>query len=312
MNEGLVVLAVLSIVCFVVQLLPVISVPITGPLNNYNINLSTHRNHTFGVFGVCNIFQNKCSRVQIGYVSSHSLEFETDDSLAPFSGIDLPSRATITISKLLIVHVIAFCSTALLCLVLAYLLILLYVRGMDVLVRPLISKLPSQKDSKSHKPRIDITPFLNVMLGFSLLLFLLTLLAFLVDILLFIPNLSYLGWLQLLPIVIHLIQALMICFISRSISLRRYLNDDYKYDNDDMRIQKNVDISRWDDNASDDGFFVYTNGFTSNLDDGENTRTIQHGQDGGWIRHTPYNDEASIDSNHEDIELDSLRERPVC
>ena len=47
--------------------------------------------------------------------------------------------------------------------------------------------------------------------------------GFLADILLFTPNLSYLGWLQLIPIVLMALVTSMLCFIKRSISSKSSL-----------------------------------------------------------------------------------------
>lgn len=107
------------------------------------------------------------------------------------------------------------------------------------------------------------------MLVFTFFSVLTTLLAFLADILLFTPNLSYLGWLQLIPIVLMALVTSMLCFIKRSISSRKFFESEYRYANDDMRIMRKTYVDEfWNDNASDDGFYVYTDGFyTRNGDD---------------------------------------------
>lgn len=322
-HKGLVLLGVLSTICLVIQLLPVISVPITGRMTNYNLHLSIYNNNSFGVFGVCDLSTNHCSRPSIGYPSKKSDFYgisNPDIYESQFGGIKLPSRATYTISKLLVVHVIAFCLTALLCIVILYLLLTLHFDSLhDMLSKVGYKKLHSdpKPTSDSKKTKRDLTPYLNAMLIISMFSFLLTLLAFLVDILLFIPHLSYLGWLQLIPIVFMTIEASMICFHKRYISSRKYLDDDNKNTNDDMRLRENVDISRWDDDAaSDDGFVVYTNGFYSNYNDNATYLNDKDFSNGGWIRHTPYNDTADEDSinssqaegrmNAEQIEMEAF------
>lgn len=343
MHKGLILLAVLSCICFVIQLLPVISVPITGSGTNYNLHLSLFNNNTFGVFGLCDLDTITCSRPGIGYPSKDSAFFELSSSTDyddQFGGIELPSKATYTISKLLVVHVLGFCLSSLLLILIVWLIVILdideskpksdrtiFKLKYKVLDRPdfdesKVGQGLQSSSSKKRKKKRDITPFLNWMLVLSLLSFLLTLLAFLVDILLFIPHLSYLGWIQLLPVIVLPIEASIICFSKRSISSRKYFEDDYKkINNDDMRIRKKVDITRWnEDSASDDGFYVYTNGFYSNYNDNSKSGTpgsLENNRQSGWIRHTPHDDtgdEGSIDSNQinnsnfyrDNIELDSF------
>lgn len=329
-HKGLITLGVLSTICLVIQLLPVISVPITGHMTNYNLHLSVYNNNSFGVFGVCDLSTDNCSPPSIGYPSTKS-EFygisNPDNYNNQFGGIQLPSRATYTISKLLIVHVLAFGLTALLCIIIAYLLLTLHFGS----IHEIFARLPYTKvsdgrdaaaDTNELKSKRDITPYLNAMLFISMFSFLTTLLAFLVDILLFIPHLSYLGWLQLIPMIFMTLGASMICFHKRYISSRKYLEDDNKNTNDDMRIRENFDISRWnDDSASDDGFFVYTNGFYSNYNENATYLNDKDFSNGGWIRHTPYTDTADEDSinssqaerrmNAEQIELEAFGSRPA-
>lgn len=312
MHKGLVVLCILTCICLVIQLLPLISVPITGESTNYNIRLSTYKNNTFGLFGVCDIALDICSPPKIGYPSKHShfyaisVEENYDDK---FGGIELPSGATYTISKLLVVHVIGFCLTAIIFLLISSLSVILYLdsKGFEssrTALKHFKYKLLKQSNDDNISPastgsvkpqKRDLRPYLSLILTASLLSFLSTLLAFLVDILLFIPHLSYLGWIQLIPIILLAIMASMVCFIKRTISSRKYLEEEYKTEMDDMRMRNNVDTTRWnDDSASDDGFFIYTNGFYSNYND---SNSHNKGK-GGWIRHSPYNDTADEVSNN--------------
>lgn len=106
--------------------------------------------------------------------------------------------------------------------------------------------------------------YYSFMLTFALLLFICTLLAFLADILLFVPNLSYLGWLQLLPTVVLTVIAVLLCFVKRTINSRRYIEEQHPHNNDEMRMHRMDKAGLTDaDSASDDGFYVYTNGFYS-------------------------------------------------
>ncbi|CUM68563.1 uncharacterized protein PRCAT00006289001 [Priceomyces carsonii] len=275
-NKGLTVIAILSACCFIIELLPVISVPITS-MDSPRLYLCNYRNVTFGVFGVCDEKTHQCTKPKIGYIQSsdHFLQDEED-----YDGIRLPSTAVSSISKLLVVHVVAVAVTGLLMITIFVLLGFLYLHREGVFDFRKGSKKPeevnemtsvSETSIRSHvltkqvdEKDWDVTPVLQLMLFFSLISFLLTLLAFLADLLLFIPELSYLGWLQLIPIILHAIVIMILCFIKRSISSRRYLEVDQNYEMDDMRRIKNVPT--WDDSASDDGFYVYTNGFYSTYD----------------------------------------------
>ena len=58
----------------------------------------------------------------------------------------------------------------------------------------------------------------------------------------------------------------MLCFIKRSISSRKFFESEYRYANDDMRIMRKTYVDEfWNDNASDDGFYVYTDGFYTRM-----------------------------------------------
>lgn len=273
MHSGIIFIGCLSLVSWVVQFLPVISVPITGRLINYELHFSTFNNYTYGVFGVCDISRNVCSHPTIGYPSSDLFYYDhmgvsvTDEELAE---IGLPSDATRSISKLLVVHIVAFCFTSALMLESILLLVVLYVHDKHpgLLLLSLLRCHNKNATEQPIKPRKkDITPYLEWMLLFSLLSFVLTLLAFLADILLFIPRLSFLGWIQLLPILLMALIASLVCFMKRSISSRRHLEEEEAYPANEMR-SKNGILPRWaDDTGSDDGFYVYTNGFyTANND----------------------------------------------
>ncbi|KAK6458307.1 pH-response regulator protein palI/RIM9 [Scheffersomyces xylosifermentans] len=344
-------LCFLSFICWVIQLLPVISVPVSSPPSG--LYLSGFRNYTFGVFGICDRKTGVCSDPKIGYPSVNSTFYElADDSDFDYGGVELPSSATYTISKLLVVHVIAFCFSSLLVLLT---LLMLVIQCVDddvptmVRVRHFLkitkkteqSVDPNAKDEVNngllteeeiHKPkRRDITPFLDWMLAMAISSFLSNLLGFLADILLFIPNLSWLGWIQLLPIVILALFTSMACFIKRSISSRKFLEDDQKYENDDMRMRNKVMGSRWHDNDSDDGFYVYTNGFYSTQNNQNDNRSTEHAHQpifnhnnnsshNGWVHHTYHHDignesgdEISLNSSHvglENIRLNILNRSP--
>lgn len=268
MPTGIIFIGCLVLVSWVIQLLPVISVPITGAAIGYLLNLSNFNNYTYGVFGVCDTSRNVCSTSGIGYPVTDLFYYDamgvdvSDDDLAQ---IQLPSDATHSISKLLVVHLVAFCSTSALLLTTMLLLLLLYLytKYPGFMLRNLLPgvmvKLPDTKPQRKNT-----TPYLEWMLLFALFSFLLTLLAFLADILLFIPRLGALGWIQLIPISLMAFIASLVCLMKRSISSRRHLEEEVYTAS--KRKSRN---GRWaNESDSDDGFYIYTNGFYSaNNDD---------------------------------------------
>ncbi|RLV96474.1 pH-response regulator protein palI/RIM9 [Spathaspora sp. JA1] len=291
MFKSLLTLLCLSLVCWVIQLLPVISVPITS--TNSNIYLSKFQNYTYGVFGIC---QGKiCSSPRIGYPSANSTFYALQEggpgpTVGPapgsrgvgsarvggstLAGVILPSNVTYTVSKLLIVHILAFCFTCLLIIIIISLLVIH------------ICNKRRRTNNKQEPGKSKSNVGINLMLVSSLFSFLTNLLGFLVDLLLFTPNLSYLGWIQLLPIVSMVLITTLLCFNKRRITSRRFFeNDDGTYyANDDMRMmRKNVIDRFYNDNSSDDGFYVVTDGF--------------------YTRNNNNND------NSEEFSLDSLTER---
>lgn len=315
-----------------IQLLPVISVPLTSP--SVNIHLSQYGNFKFGVFGICNVQQHICSDPRIGYPSTNSSFYSSLDSDAfEDGGIVLPSDVRYTISKLLVVHVVAFCFSSLLLIVTFILWTVLLIK--DVQFKEQLKKIELEEDQDtsaedhyetgngdnhgpdSKKSQFDLFPYLNFMLIFTLFSVLTTLLAFLADILLFTPNLSYVGWLQLIPIILMALITTMLCFIKRSISSRKFFENEYQYVNDDMRMmRKNYVDEFWNDNASDDGFFVYTDAFYTrngtNLDQSQANASqmlgTQEHHDNNNTGDTYIIDDYSISSSpRASIELRNLR-----
>uniref|UniRef100_A0A060SXW1 ARAD1A07766p n=1 Tax=Blastobotrys adeninivorans TaxID=409370 RepID=A0A060SXW1_BLAAD len=142
------------------------------------ITLCTYGDYEFGVFGYCNSKTNSCSPVGIGY----------DVSLDTFS---LPSDARRSLARLLVVHVVSAAITLVL------------------LIFALVAHV--------HGPA-NSTRYVLFVLVFSILAFLLTLLAFLVDILLFGSHLSWGGWLMLAATVLLLISVVVLFIMRRMIS----------------------------------------------------------------------------------------------
>lgn len=334
MNKGLLIVAVLCLLSAIIQLLAVISVPITGKLINYNLSFARYNNLTFGVFGICDYTRDTCTPPGIGYPLDHNISINNESG-----GVELPSDARSSISKLLVVHVVAFALSAILVVVSGMYIGILWTR--EIKLSKLIAKrelelrnhlepvagtddgengstsgsdTPKSNPDEDHlvvvkKP--DITPFLNFQLIFALVSCLLTLLGLLSDILLFTPHLGFLGWLQIVPIVFLAFIVTLVCFMRRSIFSRRHLDEEYFYANDDMRGRHHLDVMSSADTASDDGFYVYTNGFYSNYGDREEYNQSQQSNPNSWIRHTPYNDEdASVNSSHLERERIQLQDLP--
>lgn len=262
MHTGLIFIGSLALICWVIQFLPVISVPITAKQIGYSLHFASYNNYTFGVLGVCDTQRNVCSSPQIGYPNNDSFYYVVSGEDTPqegFQTIQLPSSATHSISKLLVVHIVAFFFTSLLLVESAFIV------ALDLLdngkPKWLLRRLGVQR---SETRKRDITGYLSLMLLFSLLLFLLTLLAFLADILLFVPRLSSLGWIQLLPTLMMALIASLVCFMKRSIQSRRHLEDNYPAGD----IWGKRALHNWvDDSASDDGIYIYSHGFTSHNDE---------------------------------------------
>lgn len=144
------------------------------------IVLASNQSFKFGVFGYCN--GDRCTPVVIGYDVA-----ALDTNSGSFS---LPSSARHSLSNILVVHVVA-AGLTLICAVLA---ILSHVRG------------------AAHSPR-----FLLALTILLLPTFILTLLSFLVDILMFVPHLSWGGWIVLAATVLIAIAGIITCTMRRTL-----------------------------------------------------------------------------------------------
>lgn len=282
MHLGIILIGLLSLVSWCIQILPVISVPITGLNDHHSLYLSRYQNLTFGVFGVCDTVLRICSPPKIGYSASTNFDYwnMTNKESDSLESIRLPSSATHFISKLLVVHVVAFIITGLLMLECALTLAMEYLnesngfllQRMRTILANKIGTLFAQADvpAKSNQnqfKRRDLTRYLNVILLSAVSSFILNLLAFLVDILLFVPELSVLGWIQLLPVLLMALVASLTCFLKRSILSRRHLDEELFLTNSMRR--RSLNVAETDDSGSDDGIYIYTNGFLSGrVDDG--------------------------------------------
>lgn len=292
-----IIVALLCLISAVLQLLPVLSAPITGASSNYSLHLAKYNGMAFGVFGICFLDTNNCTGPAIGYNSGGMILGDENDNT---EAISLPSDARSSISKLLVVHVLAFA--------LAAILVVFAVLTMGVVYSHQKFQKQNKQEGMAVLKRTDLMIYLNFQLLFALLSCLFTLLGLLSDVLLFVPHLSYLGWIQIIPIVMEAVVAMFVCFMRRSIFSRRHLDEDYFYENDDMRVHNNVD-SYLANSGSDDGFYVYTNGFYSNYGDREEHNQSQQSNTNSWRRHSPYNEETSIASGDgpEHIPMDTFR-----
>lgn len=177
------VVVTLLTVALVFQVFPVISIPVVD-----NIYLATYNGRVFGVFGWCSLVTDECTLPQIGY--HYDTEMSTEDA-----SLFLPSRAKRSISKLLIVHALSLFFTFLLW------------------VFTLIINLKTYGHSRT---------VLAVVVLWSLLTVLLSLLSFLVDILLFVPYLAWPGWLILASTVLIAVASSIMCVVRRTVSVQKY------------------------------------------------------------------------------------------
>ncbi|KAL9135230.1 MAG: hypothetical protein Q9175_003583 [Cornicularia normoerica] len=146
------------------------------------IPLASYNGVTYGVLGYCG--SSGCSKVQIGYSNPNNDK----------SNFSLPSNTRHDLSSILIVHPIAAVLT-LICFILA---------------------ATSHLHSPSHSPR-----YLLGLIILSIPTLLITLLAFLVDILLFIPHLAWGGWIVLAATILILASGIITCAMRRTLVSRK-------------------------------------------------------------------------------------------
>ncbi|KAI9767366.1 MAG: regulator of ime2 [Geoglossum simile] len=173
----------LSVLLFVALVLLLLSV-ISVPIVK-GVKLATYQGVDFGVFGYCK--DSKCSKVMLGY-STDNLFKQGDGDFS------LPSSARHSLSAILIVHPIA----ALLTLIL------------------LILSLSAHLHSPSHSPR-----YLLILLILTIPTLLLALLAFLVDLLLFVPHVQWGGWIVLAATIIIAASGIITCAMRRTLVGRK-------------------------------------------------------------------------------------------
>ncbi|EJS42411.1 rim9p [Saccharomyces arboricola H-6] len=169
----------------VFEIFPLITVPVTK-----HLSLSSFKNHYYGLFGWCVRAPNQelmCTRKKIGYVST-----DVDSSGHVLA---LPSNSKVIVSNLLVVHPISLAFTG-----------TLLVLSVVIMVTPL-----------GDSPEMLLFTAL-----FSLPTFMLCLLCFLVDILLFISKLDWPGWLMLAAIISVALCCSMLWIMRRVVSVKKY------------------------------------------------------------------------------------------
>ncbi|KAI0204242.1 pali-domain-containing protein [Astrocystis sublimbata] len=177
-------LAILLFVAFALLLLSVLSTPIIKaiPLGVYNSDSGVVH---FGVFGYCK--GDQCSPIEIGYDTSI---FVTSSS----SSFDLPTAARSRLSAILIVHPVA-----------ALLTLIMFIMA-----------AVAHLHSPSHSSR-----YLCGLFIFGIITFLVCLLAFLVDVLLFVPHLAWGSWLVLAATILVFLSFIVSCAMRRTLVGRK-------------------------------------------------------------------------------------------
>ncbi|KAI5860746.1 SUR7/PalI family-domain-containing protein [Durotheca rogersii] len=174
-------LAVLLFAAFAMLLLAVLSTPIIKA-----IPLGTYKGVSFGVFGYCN--NGVCSPIEIGYDTGNL--FSPVDSAT----FDLPPATRTTLSAILVVHPVA-CLLTLVMLVLA---------------------IVAHLHSPSHSPR-----YLLLLFIFGIITFLVCLLSFLIDVLLFVPHMAWGSYIVLAATILVFMSFIVSCAMRRTLVSRK-------------------------------------------------------------------------------------------
>ncbi|EFQ26686.1 pH-response regulator [Colletotrichum graminicola] len=176
-------MSVLLFAAFALLLLSTLSTPIIKP-----IPLGSFKGANFGVFGVCRA-NGKCEGPEIGYDTTKV--FAAADHRGAF---DLPDSARNTLSAILIVHPIAALTT-----------LIMFIMG-----------AVAHLHSPSHSARYLLAVFI-----FSFIDFLICLLAFLVDVLLFVPHMAWGSYIVLAATILVGMSALVACAMRRMLVSRK-------------------------------------------------------------------------------------------
>lgn len=177
-------LALIFLIAFVLLLLSTLSTPIIKA-----IPLGSFEGSNFGVFGYCNTDDGTCSPIAIGYdLDAKVYRPEADGSFS------VPRTTRQSLSAILVVHPIAT-FLALVCF------------GLSV---------AAHFHAPSSSPR-----FLLGLLILTIPTLLMTLLAFLVDILLFVPHLQWGGWIVLAATILIVFSSVVTCAMRRTLVSRK-------------------------------------------------------------------------------------------
>lgn len=179
-------LSIIFLVAFVLLLLSTLSTPIIK-----SIPLGRYQKYNFGVLGYCHD-DGTCVGPQLGY-STDGL-FTSDGTSGTDGDFTLPSSTRHSLSSILIIHPIA----ALLALVCLGLACAAHLRG------------------PSHSPR-----YLLALLILTIPTLLCTILAFLVDILLWVPHMQWGGWIVLGATILIIASSIVTCAMRRTLVSRK-------------------------------------------------------------------------------------------
>lgn len=179
----------------VFQVFATVSVPITN-----KFSISSYNGYRFGVFGWCSESTKLCSPVKVGY-SRQDILLLTDHSY-----ISLPSHAKYSISKLLVVHPISFAASFILWI-------------FSILIH--FQRIRHNKN------------FLLMFIIFCTVTFLISVLSFLVDIIIFVSYVTWTSWLVLVSSILIAVTGTILSMMRRSVILEDYS----KLDKRDEMIQ---------------------------------------------------------------------------
>ncbi|CAK7233283.1 regulator of ime2 [Sporothrix curviconia] len=175
-------LTVMLFAAFVLLLLSVLSTPLIK-----GIPLGSFEGYSFGVFGFCRPDGN-CSGFELGYDTS-SL-FTTSESAT----FDLPASTRTTLSTILVLHPVA-----------AFLTLVM-----------LIMAISAHFHSASHSIRYLLFVFIV-----SIFTFLAALLAFLIDVLLFVPHMAWGTFIVLAAVILIGLSSIVACAMRRTLVGRK-------------------------------------------------------------------------------------------
>lgn len=169
----------------VFELFNTISVPITS-----HLFISEYNGYKFGVFGWCKVDGSICSPIRMGYSLDDILLFNDNEYL------HLPNHAKYALSKLLLVHVLSF-----VCVLVFWLFaILICIKWLNT--------------SKS---------VLLFAVGWSMVTFMVSLLGFLIDVLMFASHVTWSSWLMLVSAFFVALSGILLCLMIRDLSYRRFV-----------------------------------------------------------------------------------------